>query len=53
MRRMRQQVQENNIYRWAGSLLTEAGKLLEAAEPSAPMLYVEEAEENGLMVSGR
>jgi trehalose 6-phosphate synthase len=53
MRRMRQQVQENNIYRWAGSLLTEAGRLLVATEPPAPMLDMEEAEVNGLVVSGR
>ena len=30
MRRMRQQVSDNNIYRWAGMLLSEAGKLVEA-----------------------
>jgi len=30
MRRMRQQVMDNNIYRWAGMLLSHAGKLLEA-----------------------
>src|SRR5260370_24520085 len=28
MRRMRQQVEDNNIYRWAGMLLSEASKLL-------------------------
>jgi trehalose 6-phosphate synthase len=32
MRRLRQQVSDNNIYRWAGMLLSEAGKLL-AARP--------------------
>ena len=30
MRRLRQQVSDNNIYRWAGMLLSEAAKLLEA-----------------------
>jgi trehalose 6-phosphate synthase len=29
MRRMRQQVSDNNIYRWAGKLLSDAGKLAE------------------------
>src|SRR5204863_622160 len=29
MRRLRQQVLDNNIYRWAGMLLSEAGKLVE------------------------
>jgi trehalose 6-phosphate synthase len=30
MRRLRQQVMDNNIYRWAGMLLSEAGKLVES-----------------------
>jgi trehalose 6-phosphate synthase len=30
MHRMRRQVADNNIYRWAGLLLSEAGKLVEA-----------------------
>jgi trehalose 6-phosphate synthase len=30
MRRMRQQVTDNNIYRWAGMLLSEAAKLVQA-----------------------
>jgi len=34
MRRMRQQVTDNNIYRWAGMLLSEASKLL-ASRPGA------------------
>jgi len=34
MRPMRQQVAHNNIYRWAGMLLSEAGKLV-AARPCA------------------
>lgn len=32
MRRMRQQIEENNVYRWAGELLSEAGKLVEAQQ---------------------
>lgn len=30
MRHLRQQVSDNNIYRWAGMLLSEAGKLVES-----------------------
>ena len=30
MRRLRQQVTDNNIYRWAGMLLSEAAKLADA-----------------------
>ncbi len=33
MTRMRQQVADNNIYRWAGMLLSEAGKLVQARPP--------------------
>jgi trehalose 6-phosphate synthase len=36
MRRMRQQVADNNIYRWAGMLLSEAGKLVEASPREKP-----------------
>ena len=36
MRRMRHQVQDNNIFRWAGMLLSEAGKLLGAADHEIP-----------------
>jgi trehalose 6-phosphate synthase len=32
MRQMRQQVADNNIYRWAGMLLSEAGKLVGAKQ---------------------
>ena len=32
MRHLRQQVVDNNIYRWAGMLLSEAGKLVEARQ---------------------
>jgi len=33
MRRMRQQVEENNVYRWAGTLLSMVGKLADAKQP--------------------
>jgi trehalose 6-phosphate synthase len=33
LRRLRQQVADNNIYRWAGMLLSEAGKLFDARQP--------------------
>ena len=32
MARMQQQIDENNIYRWAGTLLAEASKLIAASE---------------------
>jgi trehalose 6-phosphate synthase len=34
MRRMRQHVSDNNIYRWAGMLLSQAGNLFEARQPT-------------------
>lgn len=34
MRRMRQQVCDHNIYRWAGMLLSEAGKLVDSRQPA-------------------
>ncbi len=37
MRRMRQQVADNNIYRWAGMLLSEAGKLVQARHELPPL----------------
>jgi trehalose 6-phosphate synthase len=33
MARMQQQVNDNNIYRWAGMLLSEASKLVETRQP--------------------
>jgi alpha,alpha-trehalose-phosphate synthase [UDP-forming] len=33
MRRMREQILENNIYRWASKLLSEAGKLADTLQP--------------------
>jgi trehalose 6-phosphate synthase len=35
MRRMRRQVADNNIYRWAGMLLSAAGQFVEPAQPYA------------------
>jgi trehalose-6-phosphate synthase len=32
MQRLREQITDNNIYRWAGMLLSEAGKLVEARQ---------------------
>jgi trehalose 6-phosphate synthase len=54
MRQMRRQVADNNIYRWAGMLLSEAGKLMAARpcgerRPTAP--YVE-AEPGPVMAVG-
>jgi trehalose 6-phosphate synthase len=40
MRRLRQQVADNNIYRWAGMLLSEAAKLLEARHAVAGDKFV-------------
>lgn len=37
MRRMRQQVADHNIYRWAGMLLSEAGKLAGALPDQPPV----------------
>ncbi len=36
IRRMRQQVEDNNVYRWAGTLLAMTGKLAEAKQVEAP-----------------
>jgi trehalose 6-phosphate synthase len=46
MRRLRQQVADNNVYRWAGMLLSEAGKLVSAQpwEKPAPEQHVPDAE---------
>jgi trehalose 6-phosphate synthase len=37
MRRLRQRVADNNIYRWAGMLLSEAGKLVAARPWEQPL----------------
>ena len=44
MRRMREQVAENNVYRWAGELLSEAGRMAETrqAELEHPAYHPEE-----------
>jgi trehalose 6-phosphate synthase len=33
MARMQKQINDNNIYRWAGMLLSEASKLVETRQP--------------------
>lgn len=35
---LRERIQDNNIYRWAGMLLSEASKLAKSAEPAKPVL---------------
>ncbi len=46
MRRMRAQVADNNIYRWAGTMLSEASKLVDSAprlggaKPGAPRVFI-------------
>jgi trehalose 6-phosphate synthase len=35
MRRMRQQIEDHNIYRWAGMLLSDAAKLLEGRQTNS------------------
>ena len=37
MRRLRAQVADNNVFRWAGMLLSEAGKLVEVVYADAPV----------------
>jgi trehalose 6-phosphate synthase len=36
MRKMRQQVDEHNIFRWAGMLLSEVGRMVEPTDPPEP-----------------
>ena len=45
MRRMREQVVENNVYRWAGELLAEAGRMVDSrlADLEQPARQPEEA----------
>ena len=50
MRRLRQQVEDNNIYRWAGMLLSEAGKLVAARPWNEPWHDPGYAEEAGQLV---
>ena len=54
MRRLRQQVADNNVYRWAGMLLSEAGKLVAAQpwEKPASEPHVPDAEPNQLVEVG-
>jgi trehalose 6-phosphate synthase len=52
MRAMRQQVADNNIYRWAGVLLSEAGKLVAARPCAGPRPTAAQAEpEAGQLVA--
>jgi trehalose 6-phosphate synthase len=37
MRKMRQQVEDHNIYRWAGVLLSEVGRMVEPPEEAVPL----------------
>ena len=46
MRRMRTQVEDNNIYRWAGQLLSTVGKLVPESPPPRPV-GVGESEADG------
>jgi trehalose 6-phosphate synthase len=52
MRRMRQQITDNNIYRWAGMLLSEAGKLLEARQGNSPILEKQKADSEAGKLEG-
>jgi trehalose 6-phosphate synthase len=52
MRRMRQQIADNNIYRWAGMLLSEAGKLLEARQGNSPILEKQKADSEAGKLEG-
>ena len=51
MQRMRNQVLNNNIYRWAGRLLSEAGKLAETGLPGDALseMHASDAEESRLV----
>jgi trehalose 6-phosphate synthase len=48
MRRMRQQVADNNIYRWAGMLLSAAGKFVEPAAPHSFRRGGRQGRDNGI-----
>ncbi len=50
MRRMRRQVAENNIYRWAGRLLSAAGHFVEPEAPSSVRRGAHQPHENGVPV---
>ncbi|MHB1425582.1 MAG: alpha,alpha-trehalose-phosphate synthase (UDP-forming) [Gemmataceae bacterium] len=48
MRRMRRQVADNNIYRWAGMLLSEASRFVEPAERPTLRRAAHQAHDNGV-----
>jgi alpha,alpha-trehalose-phosphate synthase [UDP-forming] len=48
MRRMRRQVADNNIYRWAGMLLSAAGRFVEPHEPYSVLRGAHQPHENGV-----
>jgi alpha,alpha-trehalose-phosphate synthase [UDP-forming] len=48
MRRMRRQVADNNIYRWAGMLLSAAGRLVEPKAPYSVRRGVRQVHDNGV-----
>jgi trehalose 6-phosphate synthase len=48
MRRMRRQVADNNIYRWAGMLLSAAGQLVEPEGPYTLRRGTRQAHDNGV-----
>jgi trehalose 6-phosphate synthase len=48
MRRMRRQVADNNIYRWAGMLLSAAGRFVEPHEPYSVLRGAHKSHENGV-----
>src|SRR4029077_9625282 len=52
MRRMRQQIADNNIYRWAGMLLSEAGKIVEGRQGNSPILDREKADSKAGKLEG-
>ena len=41
MTRMRQEITDNNVYRWAGMLLSEASKLVQARQMAETRSFVE------------
>jgi len=48
MRRMRRQVADNNIYRWAGMLLSAAGRFVEPEAPSLNRRGARQVHDNGV-----
>jgi trehalose-6-phosphate synthase len=50
MRRKRRQVADNNIYRWAGMLLSAAGQFVEPEGPSSPRRGARQAHDHGVPI---